>query len=388
MDLRLVVLLVFATSSLSGCEWLKRRASKDNLDPPAELVEFDASAPVRRVWEHGIGDGIGRSGSKPRPAESGGVVYASDLEGQVVALDLMGGGKRWAVDAGKRLSSGPGVGEGLVVVGGLDGDVIALDSESGSAKWTTAVSSEVLAQPVVAGTTVVVRSGDGRVFGLAAADGARRWLFDRGVPLISLRGNAAPVVFGGTVYVGYDDGKLVALDLENGNLVWEQTIATPSGRTELERMADIDGEIVANEGELYLVTYRGQAVALARDSGRVLWTREMSSFTGVDVGGDEVYLSDSDGAVWALDRRSGSSLWKQESLARRWLTTPAVFGGYLALGDYDGYLHILSRQDGSTAARFRVGDEAIRATPLVTGAHLVAQGTDGTLVAYVLDAAN
>ena len=385
---RSVLLLALCVLGLSGCEWLKGRSTKDNLEPPAELVDFETTAAVERAWSRNLGDGIERSGTRPRPAEADGVVYASDLDGSVVAIDLLSGKQRWSIDAEKPLSSGPGVGEGLVVVGGLNGDVIALDRDSGSAKWTTNVSSEVLASPVVADGIVVVRSGDGRVFGLSADDGSRRWLFDRGVPLISLRGNATPVVVDGNVYVGYDNGKLVALHLADGNLQWEQTIATPQGRTELERMGDIDGEIVASEGELYLVTYRGQAAALARDSGRVLWTRDMSSFTGVSLGTDEVYLTDMDGAVWALDRRSGSSLWKQDVLAHRWLTTPVVYGDYLAVGDYDGYLHILSRQDGATAARFHAGDEAIRAAPLVVGAHVVVASVDGELAAFVLEAAN
>lgn len=385
---RSLLLVALCVMGLSGCQWLKGRSSKDNLDPPAELVEFEPTAAVARAWSRNLGDGIERSGTRPRPAEAEGVVYANDLDGSVVAVDLLNGKQRWSIDADKRLSSGPGVGDGLVVVGGLDGDVIALDRDSGSAKWATSVSSEVLASPVIADGVVVVRSADGRVFGLSVADGSRVWLFDRGVPLISLRGNATPVVVAGDVYVGYDDGKLVALHLADGNLQWEQTIATPQGRTELERMGDIDGDIVATEGELFLVTYRGQAAALARDSGRVLWTRDMSSFTGVSVGTDEVYLTDMSGSVWALDRASGSSLWKQDALAHRWLTTPVIYGDYLAVGDYDGYLHILSRQDGATAARFHAGDEAIRAAPLVVGAHVVVVSTDGEIAAYALNAAN
>ncbi|MBL0030556.1 MAG: outer membrane protein assembly factor BamB [Rhodanobacteraceae bacterium] len=385
---RSVLLVAMCVLGLSGCEWLKGRSTKDNLDPPAELVDFEPVAPVSKAWSLGLGDGIERSGTQPRPVESDGVVFASDLDGSVVAIDLLGGKQRWSIDADKRLSSGPGVGEGLVVVGGLDGDVIALDRDSGSAKWATNVSSEVLANPVIEDGIVVVRSNDGRVFGLNATDGSRVWLFDRGVPLISLRGNATPVVRDGQVYVGYDNGKFVALQLADGTLQWEQTIAAPEGRTELERMGDIDGEIVASDGELYMVTYRGQAAALARDSGRVLWTRDMSSFTGVSVAADEVYLSDADGAVWALDRRSGSSLWKQDALAHRWLTTPAVYGDYLAVGDYDGYLHILTRKDGATAARFHPADKAIRAAPLVVGAHVLIESTDGELAAFVLEAAN
>ena len=389
MKRALLVLSVAALGvGLSGCEWLKGRQSKDNLDPPAELVEFETSAAVSEAWSRGVGDGVERSGTRPRPAESGGIVYQTDLDGSVLAIDLVSGNSVWSVDAEQRLSSGPGVGHGLVVVGGLDGDVIALDSNGGAAKWATKVSSEVLINPVVTESIVVVRSNDGRVFGLNVADGSRAWLFDRGMPLISLRGNAMPVVVDDTVYVGYDSGKLVALQLSDGALEWEQTIAAPDGRTELERMTDIDGEIVANEGELYVVTYRGQAAAVARDSGRLLWTRDMSAYTGVSVAGDQVYLTDADGALWALDRRSGTSLWKQEDLAHRWLTTPQVYGDYLVVGDFESYVHILSRSDGKTAARFRVGDEGIRAAPLVVGAHAVIASIDGEIAAFALAASN
>ncbi len=378
--------LVLCVVGLSSCEWLKGRSSKDNLDPAAELTEFSKSAPMRRLWSQAVGDGTGRSGTQPRPVEAEGVVYASDLEGTIVAIDLIGGKRRWSVDAATRLSSGPGVGSGLIVVGGLDGDVIALDRETGAARWATKVSSEVLANPVIAGEIVIVRSNDGRVFGLKTADGSRQWLFDRGVPLISLRGSAVPVVADTTVYVGYDNGKVVALDLDDGALRWEQTIATPNGRTELERLTDIDGEMVVDDDALYVVTYRGQAAALTRDGGRILWTRDLSAYTGVSVAGDNVYVTDTDGSLWALDRRSGSSQWKQEALAHRWLTTPSVFGDYLVVGDFEGYVHILKRADGSTAERFRVGDEGVRAAPLVVGAQVVVASIDGELAAFALDA--
>ncbi len=386
LSVKPLLLGVLCVLSLSGCEWLKGRGSKDNVEPPAELVEFKASAPIQKAWSQGIGDGSGRSGARPRPVESEGRIYASDLDGSVAVLDLITGKQLWSVNAEQRLSSGPGTGEGIVVVGGLDGDVIALDRENGAAKWATSVSSEVLTNPVVANGIVVVRSNDGRVFGLNAADGSRVWLFDRGMPLITLRGNAAPVVVGDTVYIGYDSGKIVALAIADGALQWEQTIAAPDGRTELERMTDIDGEIVATEGELYLVTFRGQAASLARDSGRILWTRDMSSFTGVSVGESQIYLTDADGSLWSLDRTSGSSLWKQEALAHRWLTTPAILGDYLVVGDFESYLHILSRTDGSTAARFRVGDDGIRAAPLVVGKHVIAASIDGHVSAFLLNA--
>ncbi|HVF34190.1 MAG TPA: PQQ-binding-like beta-propeller repeat protein, partial [Candidatus Saccharimonadia bacterium] len=227
----------------------------------------------------------------------------------------------------------------------------------------------------------VVRAHDGRVFGFAAGDGARRWVLDRGVPLLSLRGNSAPLISGQTVYVGYDNGKAVALDLETGAMKWEQAIAQSEGRTELERLVDIDGEVAGTNGEIFAVTYRGQVGAIAVDSGRQGWSRDMSSYGGLALSGDSLYVTDADGSVFALDARSGASLWQQDALAHRWLSTPAVAGGHVVVGDFEGYVHVLSAEDGSIAARTRVGDEAINATPLAVGDTVYISNTDGSLAA-------
>src|SRR5690606_29964714 len=127
--------------------------------------------------------------------------------------------------------------------GSLDGEVVALDLDSGAERWRGKVSSEVLAQPAIARGVVVVRSYDGRLFGLDATTGERRWLYDRGMPSLTLRGNSTPVIAGGTVYAGYDDGRVVALRLEDGAVAWEQVVAIGEGRTELDRMVDIDGRL-------------------------------------------------------------------------------------------------------------------------------------------------
>lgn len=373
----LAALLAFAAG---GCSWFKS-PSKENIDPPAELTEFTATVGVQQLWSRNLGEGSGKAGLRLRPAFGDGKVYASDIEGGVYAFDAGSGNQVWHAELSERVGSGPGVGEGLVVVGGLDGTVVAFDADDGSERWSARVSSEVIATPAVGGGIVVVRAHDGRMFGLAAADGTRRWVFDRGVPLLTLRGNGAPLISGDTVYAGYDNGKIVALALENGNLKWEQAVAQSEGRTELERMVDIDGEMGATGAEVYAVSYRGQVGTLALDTGRQMWTREADAYGGLAIAGNALYFSNSDGAVVALDARSGSSLWQQDGFAHRWLSTPAVVGDHVVLGDFEGYVHVLRTEDGALAGRARVGDEAIRSAPLAVGDTVYVASSDGELAA-------
>lgn len=378
---RLSLLAVCVVLGLAACG---KSNKKDNIEPPAELTEFSASATVDRLWAQGLGDGEKRLGIRQHPVLDAGTLYAATIEGEVFALDAASGKTLWRVETDLRLSGGPGVGDGTLVVGSLDGELLALNPDNGTERWRAKVSSEVIATPAVGNGFAVARANDGRVFAFNITDGERRWIYDRGLPSLTLRGNSAPLIVQGGVFLGYDNGQVVAIRLEDGVQQWEQTVAVGEGRAEIDRMVDIDGEMVVDGGEVFAAAYNGQVLAISLEGGRPSWNREVSSYSGLSLAGEKLLLSDKDGTIWALDRRTGSALWKQDVLAHRWLTTPAIQGNYAVVGDLEGYLHWLSLEDGSLAARDRLTREAIRATPQVADDVLYAVATNGEVGAYRL----
>lgn len=378
---RLSLIAMCVVLGLAACG---KSNKKDNIEPPAELTDFTASTGVQKAWSRDIGDGEERLGLRQHPVLSDGRLYAANLDGEVFALDAESGKTIWSVDTGLRLSGGPGAGDGTVVVGSLDGELVALNPDNGDERWRAKLSSESIASPAIGGGIVVARANDGRVFGYSVTDGERRWIYDRGLPSLTLRGNGTPVVYQGGVFLGYDNGQVVALRIEDGVQQWEQSVAVGEGRAEIDRMVDIDGELVVDAGEAFAAAYNGQVLAITLEGGRPSWNREVSSYSGLALAGERLLLSDKDGTVWALDRRTGSALWKQDVLAHRWLTTPAIHGDYAVVGDLEGYLHWLKLDDGALAARERLGNEPIRATPQVAGDLLYAVGTHGDLGAYRL----
>lgn len=397
--LLLTLVLVLAT----GCSTLKGWFGDDKSRAlaPAELTDITSPIAVRQAWDLNLGDGQTKLGLRQRPAIDGERLYVSNDSGRVLAIDANSGDTLWdseVVKTGKQgsrlffwkrkateagLTGGPGVGEGLVVVGGRNGEVVALDAATGAERWKTEVTSEVIASPLVSGGFVIVRSNDGRTFGLDAADGARKWVFDRGLPNLSVRGNGAPVAGGELVYLGYDDGTVIALRLADGLRAWEQLIAEPDGRNDLERLADVDGELQLGVDELYATSFRGQTMAISLANGRPLWNRDVGSYGGLALLADRLIVADPNGTVWALDRNNGSALWKQEALARRWLTTPAVQGAYAVVGDVEGYLHWIKLDDGQIVGRDRIDRAPILGTPQVSvNGTLYAISADGKLAAY------
>jgi outer membrane protein assembly factor BamB len=387
MSLRtLLIALVLVTAT--GCTTVKGWLSDEKTKAlaPAPLVDITATVSPKASWTVDLGDNQAKLGLRQRPAIDGDRLFVSNDSGRVLAINANTGDELWdseVVKTGKKgsrlffwrrtateagLTGGPGVGAGLVVVGGRNGEVVALDTETGAERWKTTVTSEVISTPLVDGGLVIVRSGDGRTFGLNAADGTRKWVFDRGLPNLSVRGNGSPVAGGELVYLGYDDGAV---------------IAQPDGRNELERLADVDGEIQVGLTELYATSFRGQTMAITLSNARPLWTRDVGSYGGLAMGTDKLVVADNNGTVWALDRAGGTAMWKQEALARRWLTTPAVQGDYVVVGDVEGYLHWLNLVDGQIVGRVRADRSPILATPQVspTGT-LYVLTSDGELSAY------
>jgi len=376
------VLLAAILIGAGGCKAFKGKTNKENIEPPTELVDFDPTLAVDRLWSNGIGKGERKLGIRQSPALAGGRVYAASPSGELVAMDAASGKQLWSLKGDQRWSGGPTVAEGTLIAGTLEGDVVAFNPETGAERWRARASSEIISPPAIGQGVAVVRANDGRLFGYSITTGERRWVYERGIPSLTLRGNGRPVIEGGAVFVGYDGGVVVALKLDDGRLLWEQSVAESKGRTELERMVDIDGDIVVAGSEVYVASFNSQIAALDAGSGRPLWTREMSVYGGVNLAGDRLLVSDVAGTVWALDRRSGAAMWRNDELAHRYLTTPVAINDHVVVGDLEGYLHWLALADGKLAAREKLAGDPIRATPQTSTDAVYAVTVNGQLSAY------
>lgn len=380
--------ILLCAVALTGCTtvkgWFGGEAAEAKLDEPSRLVEITPTTSVAKIWSANAGKGEGRLGVRQSPVVADGRVYAAAVRGGVHAFDLQTGSKLWTYESEQRLSGGPGVGDGLLVMGSLDGAVIALDAATGVEKWQAEVGSEVIAAPAVGMGMVFVRSNDGRITAFDAASGERRWFWAHGVPTLSVRGNDAPLLGPGVVFVGNDDGTITALSARDGAEAWEQAVAQQEGRTELDRMADVDGSPVLDGTMLYATSFKGQTMAIDAPSGNPVWLSEQGGPGRVAVATDKVVITTADGRVFGLDKATGSASWQQPGLARRNVTAPAIHGDYAVVADFDGFLHWLRLDDGAFAARTRAGRDAVRATPVVSDGILLVQNVDGEISAFRL----
>ena len=372
-SLALSAALLLPAFLLAGCSWFSflpwvdEKEKKVDADKPVELQDFDAEAKLVRLWRAKVGRGLGRKYLRLRPAVLADRIYAADAYGSVVALNRFSGKRVWQASVGEPdegpfyefwdrrdpafVTGGIGTGGGLVLLGTTRGEVIALDAGDGTERWRAEVSSEVLSRPTTDDDAVIAQTADGRIVALEAEDGSQRWAYDSQVPLLTLRGTAAPVVESGLVFAGFGDGNVTAIEVRSGAPIWRQRIMLPQGRTELDRMVDVDGTPLLASGLLLAASFQGRLKAMNPTDGRVVWDIEASSYLDLAEGYGHVYLVSDDDVVNAFAIASAAAAWQQENLRNRRLTSPLAFGNYLLVGDEEGWLHVLAQSDGRFLAR-------------------------------------
>jgi outer membrane protein assembly factor BamB len=359
--------------------------SKDkDVEPPAVLVKFPVTLPVKKLWNEGVGGGkkqmVLRLGLGP--AVDNGVVFAASHKGEVLAASLDTGRHIWIKNLKVPLSAGPSAGAGLVVVGSSKGAVVALDAATGRELWRARVNSELLSGPAIGGEVVVIRSVDGRLHGLDAHTGKELWSVEQQVPRLSLRGTATPIITKEVAISGFDNGKVMAVSLHTGDTVWDTALASPHGRTELDRLVDIDSAVRTVGDNVFATGFQGRTAMLALDSGQVWWSHDMSSYKGLAVDADNLYVTQSDGIVVALRQRDGSELWRNQKLKLRRLSAPVLTSTALAVADFQGYVHWLDKTTGELVARERIAKERITNSPVAAGDTVVVLTDRGKLAAF------
>ena len=376
------LLMVVGVLCISGCSSISGLFSgNEGAEQASPLPEYVNTLPLNPLWSASVGDGFDGQVVKLVATLSDERVFAADRKGVVAAFNKIDGERLWEKETDLAIAAGPGYGEALVVVGTSDAEVLALNEQDGSIVWKVEVSSEVLAVPQIADGVVVVRTIDGRLYGLDAKNGSQKWFYDWKVPILSLRGTSSPVISNDIIIIGFATGKLAALSLQEGDLLWESSVAIPKGRTDLERMVDIDSDPLVDDGYIYVATFQGQLASLELETGVVLWKREISAFAGMAIDWGQLYVVDYNSNVWAVDPANGASVWKQIDLTARQLTAPVVQGDYVVVADFEGYLHWMNRSDGAFVAKREIDDDGIMSAPVVQDGVIYSLSNAGQLTA-------
>lgn len=373
--------LLAGCSNLNPLNWF----SNEEVEEPAELSEITQEVRLRRLWSVSVGNGQGDRYTKLAPVLDGNRLYAASEDGEVAAVDAASGDLIWRQRLRETVTGGVGAGRGLVMVGTRNAEVIVLDQADGSVRWRAAVSSEVLSAPQTNGDVVVLQTVDDKLIALDVDDGSQRWIYETTLPALTLRGTSNPLFAGSSVVAGFSNGTLVAVNAADGVWRWEERVAVPQGRYDIERVIDVDGELLlVNNNVILASSYQGNLMGFDLQSGRIVWGMQASSYLGLAEGFGNIYYCDQRSHVAAVRSGTDQEVWRNDSLDLRRLTAPATFNNYVAVADFEGYVHLLSQLDGRIVGRVQVDGDGVRARPLAANNTLYVYGNSGRLTALAL----
>jgi outer membrane protein assembly factor BamB len=340
----------------------KSEALAEKVDSgPAELISFDETVDIDVVWRRSLGKGSGAKNIRLRPEQNGDNVYAADYNGQLWALELASGDKIWLRKFDQKITSGVVVAENDLYIATEDGLLHSIAKSSGEIQWSQPLSSESIAPVVVDETQVYIRTIDGHLTAFERRGGKQNWTYEAALPVLTVHGTGSPVLVQNLVVTGFANGKLVALDRELGIPRWNKRLAIPQGRSELERLVDLDGTPLVEEGIVYATAYHGKLSAIGYD-GKTQWETELSSYFGPALGLGNLYITRDDDHVQAYDQVNGASVWSQSALQGRFLNQPVKYGNYIVVADFEGYVHVLAQVDGEMLGRLSVRPKPLHMT--------------------------
>ena len=385
-----ISILCLMLSVVTGCgfsDWV-RNPFGDDEDPraPAELLDVVSETAINRNWRINVGNGQGDNYKKLTPVVDGGFVFAASDDGEIIAVNTINGDLMWQTEVENSITGGVGAGDGIVMIGTEAAELIVFNQSNGEEVWRASVSSEILSQPKTNGDIVVAQTVDGKLIALNREDGMQRWTYETTLPALTLRGTSSPILTSeGTVVAGFSNGILVSVAAEDGVYVWEERVAVPDGQYDIERVIDVDGELLVDGSRILAASYQGNLMAFDIASGQIVWGMEASSYHGMDQGFGNIYYSDEKSHLIALRNNSSDVVWQNEELQYRDLTAPKTISNYVAIADYEGYLHLVSQIDGRIVGRTRIDNDGIRSNLIDDDGKLIVYGNSGSLVSLTIE---
>ena len=349
-----LLIICLTLIAVSGCS-----SSGGNLPDPAPLNAINQQVQLVQHWSVAVGKGDVKSSSVMQPLLSGSAIFAASGQ-QLGSFNVDTGEVNWKIDLAEKVTAGVGqINEQLFVVT-RSGKLVSVSSVDGSVLWQVNASSEALAAPQANSEIVVVQTVDGKVSAYSITDGNFQWSYSANLPSLTLRGTSTPLVTKSYTYAGFASGKLVALDNQVGNEVWQKSISSAQGRSEIERLVDIDGALTLVDDLLYVSSYQGNIAAIDALTGTVRWQQPVSSISGTALVGDAILVVDAQDTVLAYDRERGHVLWQNDALKHRLLTSPMGLANQALVVDTEGYAHVLQLSDGEFIGRQKLAIKGAR----------------------------
>lgn len=342
--------LTILAVAMVGCSSNKPKVEKVKPNPLPKLVQAKT---LQQVFAQNVSSTNKNDPLRLQMAADNGVIFLIDP--QKGSVDAFQGNKLlWSSQIYKKgvLSAGVVVGNGVVIAGNQKGELFGLDQNTGKVIWQAQLSGPIITPSHIQLGRVITVTNDGNVYANDVATGQQLWTYKLPNVQLSLRGQATPVQLDpNNVLIATANSYVYGIDVVSGVPRLQRRVSVAEGRTDIQRLNDIDGDPVMMGQFLVTTSYQGQVTVTDLQQQQVVWSDNVSSIKRPEVTQDTVYVSTADGKIIAYGLLTGQKLWENDQLLHRKLSNPVLLGSDLVVGDFDGALSLIDPKTGKITGR-------------------------------------
>lgn len=382
-----------------------------------------ATGPLDKAWSVNIGEGSGRKGRiVAPPVIANGSIFTIDSRYEVRAFNETSGDKIWSfkVEAVQRESTRvgktsfidrikdpltfadgdgsdkEGVGGGIAfandkvfVASGL-GKMVALNAQTGELIWARQTRVPLNSVPTVDNGRVFVISDDNELFALNETTGEVLWSYQGIIETASMLTAPAPAVIDDVVVAPFSSGELIALRVQNGGVLWQDSLSSTARLTPLASLNDISGGPAVADGYVIATAQSGVMTAFDLRTGQRVWSVPAGSLSIPFIAGDVVFTATTTGQIAALSKLDGTVLWiaqlesyknEKKRKERTVWTGPLLAGNRLVVASSAGNVTLLDPRSGAVVKEMKV-KSGVFVPPVIANETVYILTDEAKLVAF------
>ncbi len=371
---------------------------------------------LKLLWTHSSSAQYDTAG----PIESGGVVYAADFAGNVVALNATTGATIWTRSLNTEIKMTPALLDGRLFVGTYvdapataNSTLYALNPQTGATLWSRSINGGMHGAPAAIGGSIYVPVSIGDP-GYCHPGGVYVFNEATGAPGFIWQTVANSVSGGGAVWssVTYDGSRLLfgtgntcSVTPQTSNavvslttvatLLWTDQTASPLTDD------DVGGTVAEEAGTAYVSAKNGSTYAVDPASGAIRWSKNLGAPDGdggfstpayaestlVVSGGfpTDPYKPISSitqyGMLYGVDPATGDVLWKKTSVSPYW--APAGTTADLTIITDDANVEDIDAKTGTVEWSSPLYGDS-RAQPIIVNGEVIVADQSGRIYAFAL----
>jgi len=327
---------------------------KEDVKPYNDLPSFSEEVNVEIIWEKKLSGEIENNYTFLNMFKFGENIYVPSNNKKIHIVSAELGNLNESIDVELDIFSGIVADENLIYFGSKQDTVTAVESSSKNVLWQRVMSSEVMSISRVENELIYVTTNDSKVTAIDTNTGKFIWINSQIPAALSIRGSSTPIIEDDKVYIGFEDGRIVSYNATNGDIIWQVQLPSTRIETVIDRLNDIDGSMVLDNGVLYAISYQGSIAAIDSFNGQLLWTQEASSINGLASNNNSIFYIDNDGIMKSVDKYTGRQEWEQSQFFKRLIGSPVFFNDFIIANDIENYLHIFDIETGLASGRIKL----------------------------------